>query len=233
MSNELQTSYQPGSTIYSTIHNEAGLVWATAGQVFEAWGTAGRTAADYDISLTDKSGGQYVGNFDANIATGVYFIFYHLQTGGAPVDADPNLSGAPDRVRWSGSRIVYNDSVTFETTISNKVTDDGTTMVFDLVDGSSDDDEYNGDAITIEDATGTMLNTGTFAVEDYDGGNKRITIDDTAAFNIAVGDIVRIWRGSGGGGGGSTAQQIWEYVTSGITTPGQAGYENRTNPLDT
>uniref|UniRef100_A0A6M3JCI9 Uncharacterized protein n=1 Tax=viral metagenome TaxID=1070528 RepID=A0A6M3JCI9_9ZZZZ len=78
-----------------------GDVWYVTGEVFEAWGTGARTAADYDIALTDKLGGMFVGTMDTNIGAGQYYIVTHQQAGGSPADTDPAVW--QEYGDWSGT----------------------------------------------------------------------------------------------------------------------------------
>ena len=95
-------AFAPGiTTAYSVIRQADGDVWYVTGQVFEAWGTGGRTAADYDIALTEKGGDMFVGNFDVNAAEGVYHVVTHYQVGGSPSDSDPAVW--EERGYWDGS----------------------------------------------------------------------------------------------------------------------------------
>jgi hypothetical protein len=101
MAAELKLSYVSGSTLYATIRNAAGNVWYISGQTFEAWGTGGRDADDYDIALTGDAGDLYVGNMDTNISAGVYIVQFYVQAGGSAADGD-NTIGAGE-IWWSGS----------------------------------------------------------------------------------------------------------------------------------
>lgn len=105
MANEIRASYPTGATIYACVFNAAGLVWYVVGAVFEAWGTAGRDADDYDIAVPEINAptGAYRGTFDTNIAAGTYTTQVYLQAGGAPADqpTDSLLFGA--QIQWSGS----------------------------------------------------------------------------------------------------------------------------------
>ena len=95
-------AFAPGvTTAYSVVREIDGDVWYVSGQVFEAWGTDARTAADYDIALTDKSGNMFVGTMDTNIGAGDYHIITHYQAAGAPADTDPAVY--EEYGYWSGS----------------------------------------------------------------------------------------------------------------------------------
>jgi len=99
--NEIRSFDAGAATCFAVIREVDGDVWYVTGEVFEAWGTGARTAADYDISLTDKTGGMFVGDFDGNISTGYYYIVTHQQEGGSPADTDPAVW--QEYGYWSGS----------------------------------------------------------------------------------------------------------------------------------
>lgn len=134
MANEIHVDYASGNTLYAVIRNIAGDVWYVAGQIFEVWGTVGRTADDYDMSLTDKSGSRYVGNFDANIAAGRYSVQVFLQSGASPADSDTLV--VSDGIVWSGTGKVTADKLLANKAVQTKTTgqiryydDDGQTIL--------------------------------------------------------------------------------------------------------
>ena len=134
MANEIHADYASGNTLYAVVRDGVGAVWYVAGQVFETWGTGSRAADDYDISLTDKSGSRYVGNFDANIPAGRYSIQIFLQAGANPADGD-NLA-AGDEILWSGAGEVTADKLLANKAVQNKSSgeikyydDDGQTLL--------------------------------------------------------------------------------------------------------
>jgi len=120
MANEIQVNYASGNTLYAVVRNPAGDVWYIAGEVFEAWGTGSRTADDYDISLTDKSGSRYVGSFDENVPAGRYCIQVFLQAGANPADGDTFV--AAEEIVWSGSGKVTADKLLANKAVQNKST---------------------------------------------------------------------------------------------------------------
>ncbi len=86
--NEIQ-SFTNCSAAFAVVRELDGDVWYVSGQVFEAWGTTGRTALDYDIALTAETGGMFTGTFDTNISAGYYHIITHDDADSTPADADP------------------------------------------------------------------------------------------------------------------------------------------------
>lgn len=83
-------AFAPGvTTAYAVVRQADGDVWYPTGQVFEVWGTGTRTAADYDIAMTSKSGGMFVGSFDTNITAQFCHLVTHYQAGAGPADTDP------------------------------------------------------------------------------------------------------------------------------------------------
>ena len=120
MANEIHTNYASGNTLYTVIRNSAGDVWYVGGQTFEVWGTGDRAADDYDISLIDKSGSRYVGDFDSNIPAGRYSVQVFLQAGANPADGDTLLGS--NEILWSGTGKVTADKLLANKAIQNKVT---------------------------------------------------------------------------------------------------------------
>jgi hypothetical protein len=120
MANEIHIDYTSGNTLYAVVRNSTGDVWYPVGQVFESWGTGGRTADDYDISLTDKSGSRYVGDFDVNISAGEYSVQVFLQAGVDPADGDSLVGGG--EIIWSGTGEVTGEKLLANKAVQNKST---------------------------------------------------------------------------------------------------------------
>jgi hypothetical protein len=120
MANEIHIDYTSGNMLYAVVRNSAGEVWYPVGQVFESWGTGGRTADDYDISLTDKSGSRYVGDFDVNIPVGEYSVQVFLQAGAGPADGDSLVGGG--EIIWSGTGHVTGEKLLANKAVQNKST---------------------------------------------------------------------------------------------------------------
>jgi len=137
MANEIHADYASGNTLYAVVRNAADDVWYVAGQVFEAWGTGGRTADDYDISLIDKSGSRYVGSFDDNVPAGRYTVQVFRQAGANPANGDALV--ASNEIVWSGTGRVTADKLLANKAVQNKSTgeikyydDDGQTVLLAL-----------------------------------------------------------------------------------------------------
>jgi hypothetical protein len=135
MANEIHADHASGSTLYAVIRNGLGQVWHPPGQVFEDWGTGGRTADDYVIPLTDKGGSRYVGTFDVSVPAGSYAVQVFRQTGASPADTDP-LVGSRGFV-WTGSGELTATKLLANKAVQNKVTgeidyydDDDLTVLF-------------------------------------------------------------------------------------------------------
>ncbi len=120
MANEIHAAYTSSNTLYAVVRNNAGEVWYGAGQVFETWGTGSRTADDYDITLTDKSGSMYIGDFDGNIPAGRYSVQIFLQAGANPAEGD-TLVGS-DAIVWSGSGRLTADKLLANKAVQDKPT---------------------------------------------------------------------------------------------------------------
>jgi len=120
MANEIHIDYPSGNTVYAVIRDSAGQVWNPAAEVFEDWGTEGRSADDYALGLTDKDGSRYVGSFDSDVPVGRYSIQAFLQAGAAPEDGD-TLVGA-NSIIWRGSGELTVDKMLANKAVQNKST---------------------------------------------------------------------------------------------------------------
>ncbi len=127
MANEIQADYASGNTLYAVIRNRTGQVWHPGLQVFEAWGTNGRTADDYDLALIDKTGSRYIGDFDAHIPAGSYSIQIFVQAGVAPADMDTLVAGR--KILWTGT-----GELTAAKVLANKAVQDMVTKTIDYYD---------------------------------------------------------------------------------------------------
>lgn len=137
MANEIHIDYKSGHTLYAVVRNSAGQAWYVAGQAFEAWGTNGHNANDYNITLTDKDGNRYVNNFDGNIPAGRYSVQVFLQTGANPADTDEFVGSS--EIIWTGKGELEPDKVLVNKAIQDKSTgkidyydDDGQSVILTL-----------------------------------------------------------------------------------------------------
>jgi hypothetical protein len=184
--NEIR-AFAPGvTTVYAVVRQADGTVWEPAGQAFEAWGTGGRTAADYDIALTDKSGDMFVGDFDSNIADGSYHVAVHYQTGATPADADPVVwveYGA-----WDGAAFAQSTSATVdvnEIALAVRVEMDANSLDLDAIVADTNElqtDWTDGGRLDVLlDAVKAMtdlisINTTTVATVDVNDPNAYFTL---------------------------------------------------------
>jgi hypothetical protein len=109
MSNENSQLYPSGYTLYFTIRNPSGQVWYPAGAVMETWGTGSRTAADYDIAMTDKSGDLYLASIPAALPEGTYILINRRQAGASPHDTNDAMVGG-GQGRWLNGQWWEDDS---------------------------------------------------------------------------------------------------------------------------
>ena len=105
MANEIRVTYPTGATLYAQVFNSAGLVWYPVGTAFEAYGTGGRDADDYDIAVTEINAptGQYRGTFPADIAAGTYTTQVCLQAGVNPANQPTDSVLFAAEIKWSGT----------------------------------------------------------------------------------------------------------------------------------
>ena len=102
--NEIVHDTTTGSTLYAARFQLDRDVFLTDGATDEVWGTGGRDADDYDVTMTEGgTSGHFVGNFDTsvNIAAGVYQVTVYEQAGGSPVDSDKPV--ARGEIYWDGT----------------------------------------------------------------------------------------------------------------------------------
>jgi hypothetical protein len=138
MANEIHANYESGNTLYAVVRNKDGYVWYFNGQVFESWGTNGRNADDYNVSLTGKGGSLYTGDFDINVPPGRYYIQVFLQAGANPADGDSLVEST--EFIWSGTGRITSDKLLVNKAIQNKSSgqiqyydDDGQTVLVTLI----------------------------------------------------------------------------------------------------
>ena len=102
--NEIAQEYNTGDTLYHCRWDSDGNVLLTSGASSEVWGTDGRDASDYAVTMAENApDGHFIGDFDAsgNITTsGVYKVAVFLQEGGSPVDGDFALGQG--EIYWNG-----------------------------------------------------------------------------------------------------------------------------------
>jgi len=174
-SDEIRAYYPSGFTLYAVIRDGTGQAFDTAGTAFEVW----NTMSDYDISLTDKSGGMYIGDFPAADA-GSYTIMVHAQQEGSPADSDPPVQfeeGYWDTVVWRSEAVQLQDiftdtNDTLPTAISNITVDNG--AIADEVVTHMDANSTQLAAI-VED-TGTTIPNQISGLNNFDPNNDDVAV---------------------------------------------------------
>lgn len=100
MSNEIPFAFDKDFTLYARVFNSTGQVWN--GSAFEDW--VDGNVGNYDISLTDKSSGQYIGDFPT-IAAGRYKVNIYEQAGANPAIADTVVGHG--EILWDGTSEIF------------------------------------------------------------------------------------------------------------------------------
>jgi hypothetical protein len=105
-----------------------------------------------------------------------------------------------------GSGVYENSAIALKTTVkANDPQGLGVDEYFSVLAGSANADEYNNMVVSVTDITGSV--TASRRVVDYYnyGGDMVIRVDFPFEFNLAAGDIVRIWANAYSGELGSAA----------------------------
>lgn len=135
MANEIIFAFDKGNTLYARIFDSTGQVWNTSGTpAFEAW--ADGNVTDYDITVTDKSSGQYIGDFPST-AAGRFKVNIYIQAGGSPSIGDSVLQTG--EILWDGSTEIFKadeDDITDAHETTNALIVSTFTNVFNIYDES-------------------------------------------------------------------------------------------------
>jgi len=100
MADEIIFAFDKDSTLYTRAFNSSGQVWN--GSSFEDW--VDGNVGNYDISLTDKSSGQYIGDFPTT-AAGRFKVNVYLQAGGSPAITDTVVGTG--EILWDGTSEIF------------------------------------------------------------------------------------------------------------------------------
>ncbi len=100
MANEIIFAFDKGFTLYARVFNASGQVWN--GSAFEDW--VDGNVGNYDISLTDKTSGQYIGDFPT-IAAGRYKVNIYDQASANPAIADTVVGSG--EILWDGTSEIF------------------------------------------------------------------------------------------------------------------------------
>jgi len=203
--NEIR-AFDPGATTcYTVVREIDGDVWYVAGNVFEVWGTGARTAADYDIALTDKTGGFFVGTMDTDIGAGYYYLVTHQQAAASPADTDPAVF--QEYGYWSGTVWQPNTLKTIEDKVGVPVALDGAaatlggmlTRIVDDNDGASFNAERESlYALRVRGDRAWTTGVGASPSETYQITTCVITVGDTdfgTSSNVNIVDGVYFTAG--------------------------------------
>ncbi len=86
---KFRTQYPTDADLYILIWDEDQKIAYIVGEVFETYGTASRTAADYAINMTEQgSTGFYTASWPTWIARGNYDVVVKVRSGATPADSD-------------------------------------------------------------------------------------------------------------------------------------------------
>ena len=135
MADEIVFAFDKGNNLYARVFNSTGKVWNTSGTpAFETW--ADGNVTDYDITVTDKSSGQYIGDFPTT-AAGRFKVNIYLRIGGSPAITDPVLQTG--EILWDGTSEIFKadeDDITDAHTITDALIVSTFTNVFNIYDES-------------------------------------------------------------------------------------------------
>lgn len=128
-----------------------------------------------------------------------------------------------DNIKNASTHTTLNISVNvaLDTTLAVRTSD----TIFTINAGSTVNDAYNNMVLALYDVSGTLWETR--KIDDYNGADKKVTVDTAFTFVVAANDVVKIFMNAYAptvaAGGGATAAQVWDYDVSGVTTQGYAG----------
>lgn len=226
LSSDIEIGYQPDeSNVFVTVHNRSRQVGITSSGVFETW--VNGNAATYAIDATEAGGGgTYYATFPAAMAPGLYTVKAYQ---GAK-DGTASYLGF-ETVQWNGTVLVQDINIALETTISDPDPDGSSSdLTFVLTAGSLNDDEYNNMVVAVIDASGNV--TASRRVSGYVGNgsapNRKVTVDESFEFPLAVGDLVIIWadtysQTAGAAAADQIAARVWQQVASSFNADGTMG----------
>lgn len=161
MANEINISYEAGSTLYARVFSLASQTWNTTSVSFEAWNPTNVT--DYSISLSDSGGAKYYGNFPSDIAEGTYFIIAYLQDGGSATVSDSPVSSI-GIIEWDGSAEIPQEIGDLRSTLDKFLT---------MIETDGPVWRYTSNALE-QGPSGGLQGDGSVVVDwDYDGNDFR------------------------------------------------------------
>ncbi len=133
MANEVVHGANTGTVYYFRVFDSSGQVWNTSGTpAFEAWQDGNVT--DYDIALTDKTSGEYIGTFPSCDA-GRYRVKIYKRAGANPAITD-KVRGQ-GWILWDGTSEIFQadeDDITNAHTITDALIGTTFTSVHNIYD---------------------------------------------------------------------------------------------------
>ncbi len=241
MANEITHNAVTGLTLYFCRFQQDGDVFLSNPATDEVWGTGGRTAADYDVAMTEEdASGHYKGTFATGgaIAAGVYQVTVFRQTGAGPANSPTDVAIAQGEIYWDGTaestlQTIINklpDDYIMGSSVTTSMNDEiddvkagiiplattvaaaSTTTSFTLTAGVAVADAYNDMAIMIKDATDSHWEERT--ITDWTAA-RVVTVDTAFGFTPAIADVAWI-KGSAYGN--------WSDVTTLLANTGKVIY---------
>lgn len=92
MAGELYLAHPKTEAAFGCLYNPLnGYVWYLTGGTFEVYGTGGRTAANYALTITGHTGNFHTGDMPSGVPTGEgvkYIVMYYARSTGTPLDID-------------------------------------------------------------------------------------------------------------------------------------------------
>jgi len=185
--NEIRAFYASGNTLNAVIRNSSGQADIITTNTFEDWSDFN----DYKISMTDKSGGMYLCNFDSNLPADFYtVIIYKIET---PIMFEEGY--------WTGT--VWQST---SKQLEDIITDTGTTIPA-LINDVNDNLETAIGNITVDngaiadevvlhmDANSTQLaaiveDTNEVQTDWTDGGRLDTILDDIKSYILKLLDRI-------------------------------------------
>ncbi len=100
MADEIVFAFDKDNTLYARVFDSTGKVWN--GTAFETW--VDGNVGNYDITVTDQSSGQYIGDFPST-AAGRFKVNIYIQISASPAITDPVIQTG--EILWDGTSEIF------------------------------------------------------------------------------------------------------------------------------